>query len=463
MSELIFKSVTELATLIRTKDVSVHEVVMAHIRQIEAVNPALNAVVCNRFDQARREASLADDKRLAGAALRPLHGVPCTIKDSLDTAGTVTTYGTRGRREFVPQRDATVVRRLRAEGAIVLGKSNTPEFTLGGEMDNPVYGHTNNPHDLSRTPGASSGGAGAIIAAGGSPFDLGSDTGGSIREPANFCGIVGLKPTFGRVPRTGHAVSFGTGAVDFLTQVGPMARTVADLGLLLPIIMGPDGVDPTVVPLGLGDYRAVDMKGLRVAIYIEGGMVAPDAAIGAAVKLAGEALAAQGAIVTWAEPEPLGRAGELHRWVSQAGQMAWLQELLDEAGTVELGENLQRVLVGARAAENPPLDVVLREIGRFQAEMWRFMQDYDLILCPVESTVALPHGYTLQAENRTGWGHMGAYNLTGWPAGSVPVSWTAEGLPVGVQVVGRPWREDVVLGGMGALESWFGAYRRPGI
>ena len=190
-----------------------------------------------------------------------------TLKDSLDTEGVVTTYATLGRRTFVPERDSTVAARLRSAGAILLGKTNTPEFTLAGESDNLVYGRTNNPYGLDRTPGGSSGGAGAIVAAGGSAFDIGSDTGGSIRLPAHFNGIAGIKPNSGRVPRTGHAVPYGMGATDAYTQNGPMARYVEDLALTLPIISGSDWEDPAIVPMPLGDPTDVDLGSLRVAFY----------------------------------------------------------------------------------------------------------------------------------------------------------------------------------------------------
>ena len=174
--------------------------------------------------------------------------MPITIKDSLDTAGIISTAGTKGHASFIPQQDATVVARLHAAGAILLGKINTSEITMSYETDNAVYGRTNNPYDLNCTPGGSSGGAAAIIAAGGSPLDIGSDTGGSIRVPSHFCGITGIKPTSGRVPRTGHIPPFG-GVLDFLTQLGPMARFVEDLNLVLPIIVSVDGRDPEVIPM----------------------------------------------------------------------------------------------------------------------------------------------------------------------------------------------------------------------
>src|SRR6185503_13720123 len=253
-----------LAEALRRGALSSEAVVRAYLDRIEAVNPSLNAVVQLRAEAALAEARAAD--RVPAGERGALHGVPMTIKDSLDTAGIVTTGGTKGRASFVPSADATVVRRVRAAGAILLGKTNTPDLTLSYETSNLVYGHTNNPFDVARTSGGSSGGAAAIVAAGGSPIEIGSDTGGSIRLPAHCCGIAGLKPTAGRVPRTGHIINY-EGASQFLTHIGPLARHVDDLGFLLGIIAGPDGVDPHVVPVPLGDPSTVRLAGLRVGYY----------------------------------------------------------------------------------------------------------------------------------------------------------------------------------------------------
>jgi amidase len=218
--ELIYASATVLAQAIRSKKVSAVEVVNAYLQRIEEVNPTLNAVVQLTADAARAQAREADAAQARGEGKGPLHGVPITIKDMIETAGVICTSGTKGRASCVPPRDATIVARMHAAGAIILGKTNTPELGVAPETDNLVYGRTNNPYDLSRTPGGSSGGEGAITAAGGSPLGLGSDGGGSIRIPAHCCGIVGIKPTSGRVPRTGHFPGPG-GPMDSLWQVGP--------------------------------------------------------------------------------------------------------------------------------------------------------------------------------------------------------------------------------------------------
>ena len=282
--ELRALSVRALAAALRRGEMSSLDVTRAYLDRIGAVNPKLNAVV-----QLRAEAALAEARRadaLPADQRGALHGLPMTIKDSLDTAGIVTTGGTKGRANYVPAEDATVVQRVRAAGAIILGKTNTPDLTLNYETSNLVYGRTNNPFDLERTSGGSSGGAAAIVAAGGSPLEIGSDTGGSIRLPAHLCGVAGLKPTAGRVPRTGHIVNY-EGASQFLTHIGPLARRVDDLAFLLGIIAGPDGVDPHVVPVPLEDHSAVRVAGLRIGSFTNLPPLVPTAetvsAVGAAV------------------------------------------------------------------------------------------------------------------------------------------------------------------------------------
>src|SRR5215831_6764265 len=274
MDEIIYTSATSLARAIREKRVSSSEVVEAFIHRIEAVNPQLNAVVQLTADTALTQARQADVALARGEIKGPLHGVPITIKDSFDTEGIISTGGTKGRASYVPQQDATAVARMRAAGAILLGKTNLPELSLAYESNNLIYGRTNNPYDLSRTPGGSSGGESAIIAAGGSPLGLGTDAGGSIRVPAHFCGIAGLKPTSGRIPFTG-LLPPGFGASARLRHVGPMARYVEDLILTLPILSGVDWRDPAIVPMPLDDAGKVELKNLRVAFYTENGIIAP--------------------------------------------------------------------------------------------------------------------------------------------------------------------------------------------
>jgi amidase len=397
MHDIIDASATALARAIHAKELSSAEVVQAYLQRIEAVNPQLNAVVQLRAEAALAEAKAADAALARGQIMGPLHGVPMTIKDSLDTAWVITTGGTTGRATYVPAQDATVVARLRQAGVILLGKTNTPELTLAGETDNLIYGRTNNPYDLTRTPGGSSGGAAAIIAAGGSPLDIGSDTRGSIRLPAHFTSIAGIKPTSGRVPRTGHIVPWGLGAVDALTQLGPLARYVEDLMLTLPIIAGPDWQDPAIVPMPLGDPQAVRLQGLRVAQYTDNGLMAATPEAVAAVHRAATALTEVGAQVHEDRPPLLERAEALYNTLSDADGRAWVRRLLQRAGTTVIHPRLQQRLADARPLHVGDFTAVLEEVDRCRSALLTFLQTYDVILCPVCAFPA-PRHYPVHSQ-----------------------------------------------------------------
>lgn len=459
MDELIYASATSIARAIRDKRVSAVEVVEAHLSRIDAVNPSLNAVVQLVPDRALAEARDADAALARGQSVGPLHGVPMTVKDSHDTEGIISTAGTTGRRSFVPDRDATAVARMRAAGAIVLGKTNTPELTLSFETDNLVYGRTNNPYDLSRTPGGSSGGAAAIIAAGGSSLDLGTDTGGSVRVPAAFCGIAGLKPTAGRVPRTGHIVGPTTGALDSLTVIGPLARYVEDLALTLPIIAGPDWTDPHIAPVPFRDPSDVDVAGLRVAYYAENGVMSPTSEVRATVQRTADALASAGVSMVEDRPDALGRAPETHLLAADGG--AAVRRMLANAGTTEHHSGVDRFVSGVDPIPVAEYTALLEETDAFRSQMLGFMEGYDAILCPVRPFEALPHGQSRKRGFSEGNGYTSVFNTTGWPVAVVRAGASSEGLPIGVQLVARPWREDVSLALARIVESALGGWRKP--
>lgn len=423
---------------------------------------------------ARKSAREADRALARGERYGPLHGVPMTIKDSLDTAGVITTWGSKGRATFVPERDATVVRRLREAGAILLGKSNTAEFTMGAETSNLVYGRTNNPHDLALSPSGSSGGGAAIVAAAGSPFDLGSDTGGSIRWPAHACGVAALKPTNGRVPRTGHAISFDSGVYDELTTIGPIARRVEDLALLLSVIAGPDGIDPAVVPAPLGDPSAVALADVRLAFYADNGLIptsSPTAETAATVHRCASALSALGVRVKADRPAALERFRDLRRSDAGVGVAQVIESLAARAGTEQLSPPLQGTLERTRAVRLKDGDIseMLAARRRFQSAMLQFMDSYDAILCPVGHVPAYPHG-ALADLSRFGIAPEDAvianattsvFNYTGWPVVVVRAGTSPEGLPIGLQIVSRPWREDVALALASRIEEVSGGWRPP--
>ncbi|HEY5176512.1 MAG TPA: amidase family protein [Terriglobales bacterium] len=452
-------SASVIAAAIRQKQLSSLEATSACLARIQAVNPLLNAVVQLRADEARAEARNADQELAQGKSRGPLHGVPMTIKDSLDTTGMITAAGTKGWAKRVPTEDATVVARLRAAGAIVMGKTNTPEITMSYVTDNLVYGRTNNPYDRSRTPGGSSGGAAAIIAAGGSPLDIGSDSGGSIRLPAHFCGVAGLKPTSGRVPLTGHVINF-EGPWGSWTHLGPLARSVDDLILVLPIIAGFDWHDPHVVPMPLADHRRVQLRAMRVAMFADNGVGKVTAETAHTVQDAGRALRGAGMVVAEAALPEAELTSRLYSaaYTSDAG--ATLRRVLDRAGTKEHGPflNWMDTVKAGTAAE---VTDIIDQIDRLRSRSLGFLRNWDVLLCPVHTHPALPHGVDPMADGGTS--YLVPINIMGWPAATVRCGTSLEGLPIGVQVVGRPWREDIVLAVAKELEHQFGGWKPPRI
>ncbi|HLA89666.1 MAG TPA: amidase [Gemmatimonadaceae bacterium] len=445
-------SLIDLATAIRSGRLTSEATVRAYLDRIEVVNPTLNAVVQLRRDAALAEARIAD--RVPMEKRGALHGVPVTIKDSLDTAGIISTGGTMGRASYVPAEDATVVKRLRAAGAIILGKTNTPDVTLAFETNNLVYGRTNNPYDVSRTSGGSSGGAAAIIAAGGSPLDIGSDTGGSIRVPAHFCGIAGHKPTAGRVPRTGHIIDY-TGPIESLTHLGPLARRVDDLALVLPLIAGPDGVDPHAPAVPLGDHRKVTVRGLRVAHFTNLGALRPTVETASAVEGALRILEKAGCRLHAIEIPGADGIYALYTGLMWNDGGAGVRRILERWGTTQ-SPLFDRI---GTAANDSSGDVTARyeRWDRYRSELLGLFADYDVMVCPVYIGPAPAHG----TFARPSAAYTQLFDLTGWPSTVIRAGTSPEGLPIGVQCVAQPWREDVSLAVARHLETAFGAWPGP--
>lgn len=449
-------SAKELTRLIRRKEVSVWEVVEAHLRQIETVNPRLNAVVTLAAESALAEARKADEALARGELFGPLHGVPMTIKDNLDTAGVISTGGTKGRAAFVPREDAVVVARLRAAGAILLGKTNTPELTMAYETDNLVHGRTNNPYDPTLTAGGSSGGAAAIIATGGSAFDIGSDTGGSIRVPSHFCGTVGLMPTAGRIPKKGHILPPG-GFVDDMTSLGPMARKVEDLELVFDVLAATD----TGEAISRGGSESVRMKDLRAAFFVDNGIIAPAPEIEATVRAVAQACAETGMNVDETCPAVVRDSLDLtlDLWTADGGKC--FGDVLAACGTSELHPSMQVVMEFCRLRPKASTEELQIRWDHYRAAMHEFIQRFDILISPVCPFAALPHGSTFAEERFPGFSYTMTHNLTGWPVVVIRGGTTREGLPVGVQVAGRPWQEDHALAVARALEACLGEWPGP--
>ena len=463
MEEIIFASAASLARAIRARQVSSQEVVDAYLQRIEAINPVLNSVVQVRAEEARAEARRADEALARGERVGPLHGVPFTIKDTYDVAGMICTCGTKGRAAFVAQQNATAVARLRAAGGIVLGLTNLPELCMACESDNLIYGRTNNPYDLTRTPGGSSGGEAATIAAGGSPLGLGTDSGGSIRMPAHFCGVAGLKATWGRVPLTGlFPPPLGMNAR--IRHAGPLARSVEDLALALPIIAGTDWRDATAAAAPLAGDQTVDLAALRVAFFTDNGIFASTPETAATVLQAAQALAAAGAVVEEARPAGVEQSFDLMARVFASAGSGGLQGLVQLTGTSEFSP----LILQFAALLLPYVPKTAADLGDLLArwDMWRngmlaFLERYDLLLSPVTATPALPHGTTLEGDKPASLSYAMTHSLTGWPCVVLRGGISPEGLPIGVQVAARPWREDVALAAALQIEQALGGWQPP--
>jgi amidase len=470
MSELTFLSAVTTAEQIRKRDLSPVELVEAHLVRIEKLNPKLNAFVQVDAEGARHQARVAEEAVTRHERLGPLHGVPISIKSSIEVNRMRCEAGSKLRAGFVATQDAPLVSRLRNAGAIILGTTNTPELLMAWETDNLLYGRTNNPWDLSRTPGGSSGGEAAAIATGCSAGGVGSDGGGSIRVPAHFSGICGLKPTPGRIPATGHFPT-SVGPFALLGVVGPMARTIADLKMLFEVMQGPDDGDPSAAPVPVRWPDRGDLKKLRVGYFEDDGRTPVTAETRSAVRAAAEALKRAGFVVEPFRPEGLEQARQLWwQFFGIAGGM--LLRPMTQGRESDLSPILKQHLI--RVAAEPShtgqtlLDTwIMRDALRMQ--VFSQMREYPVLLCPVASVPAFRHGErSWNVDGKTveyldAWSYTEWFNLLGTPAVAVPLGRSNEGLPIGVQIVARPWEEELVLAIAVELEAQRGAWQRPQI
>jgi amidase len=462
VTDLLELSGTEQARLIRDGEVSSAELVDAHLKRIEQVNPSLNAVVEVLADQARKAARQTDEQRARGATLSPLAGVPFSIKDSIEVAGTVCTAGTLGLQSAAASIcDAAVVARLRAAGAIPIARTNLPDLLFAFESDNLIHGRTNNPYDLSRTCGGSSGGEAALIAACGSPFGLGSDAAGSVRVPAHFCGIASIKPTSGRLPRTGHVPPAG-GWIETLWQIGPMARRVEDLCSLMPLLARSDGLDRTVIGMPNGDPAAVCIGDLRVAFFTDNGIVPADSETIDVVQFAAAAIAKEVQVMDDRRPPGIEESYEHEMRLLGPDGGDGVRAYLAAIGSTHTHPLLDGWLAKLERYRTTVAGFAQywADLDRFRARMLAFLGDYDAILSPVCAHAALPHGSSIEEGTFQGFSYTMTHNLTGWPAAVVRCGQTASGLPIGVQVAAHPWREDVALRIAGRLEGLCGGWQR---
>ncbi|MER3449732.1 MAG: amidase [Chloroflexota bacterium] len=467
-TELCYTPAVELAHRIRRKELSPVEVFDAFAARIEALNPKLNAFCTLVLDRAREEARQAEAAVMRGDPLGPIHGLPVGIKDLVPTAGIRTTFGSKLYAENVPQVDGEVVRRIRAAGGIIVGKTTTPEFGHKGVTDSPLFGITRNPWNPDRTPGGSSGGAAAAVAAGMVPLAQGSDGGGSIRIPAAFCGIFGYKPSYGLVSRAPTLDYFTT-----LSHLGPMTRTVADGILFLKAMAGYDHKDPYSLPFPTDQLdnvpaAAESLKGLKIAWSPDLGYAPVEAEVLELTRLAVRAFEELGAIVEEASP---GFENPLPAFEVLFGTLLAVQvvDYLPDR-QADIDPTLLKIVERALGFTAVDYAKAQAQRSRLYEKCIAFFEKYDLLVTPTMPMPAFEVGVYppklvggVELDESLGWTPFTfPFNLTNQPAASVPAGWTRDGLPVGLQVVGGPRQDLLVLRAAAAFERarpW--AHRRP--
>jgi amidase len=449
-----------MAEMIRLVTISSRELVAAHLAHIESSHSSLNAVTAVLADSAMKAAEEADEKRVRGEFSGPLHGVPFSVKDSIDVQDVRTTAGTLGRRTApVAKNDATLVARLRAAGGIPIAKTNLPDLLFSFETDNLIYGRTNNPFDTRRTPGGSSGGEAALIASGGSPFGLGSDALGSVRVPAAFCGISSIKPTSGRLPRTGHVPPAG-GWMEGIWQIGPMARHAEDLELAMRLLAHPDGEDFTSPPAPL--FETSEVRTLRAAFFTSNGFVRCTSEIEETIVRCANFLSSIGLAVEECRPQGVEDVYELELALLGADGAQGIDSYLEEAGSRTVHPFLTAFLSHMRPHATSASGLARRwaQWDQYRHDIGRFFDRYDVLLCPVYSQPALRHGESTQPQNFEGFSYTMAWSTAGTPAATVRCG-EHNGLPINVQVVAAPWRDMTALTVCRALEREFGGWQPP--
>lgn len=467
MSRLIFRTIAEISAGIRAKEFSPVEVVEEHLERIASLQPKLNPFVHLDAEGARRQARAAESAVMRGPKVGPLHGVPLTVKSCIDVAGWPAPAGSLLRKEYVAQEDAPLVARLLAAGAILLGNTNTPEYLMAYETNNLLSGKTSNPWNLERSSGGSSGGEAAAIASGCSAGGVGSDGGGSIRVPAHFCGICGLKPTPGRIPATGHFPG-GGGAFGWIGVVGPMARTIGDVRALFEAMAGTDAGDALSAPVPISEVEERKLRKLKIGILESDalGKITPETA--AAVNRAAKLLSEQGIAVETKRLRGLDRAIEL--WWYFFGPVVADLIRRGAIGQEELMSPMLREFIALATGETAlTYDGFLNACGErdsLRAEILRQMEDVTLLLSPVSSGLAFRHGEgnwrSGERENyRDTMRHSQWLNLAGFPGAVVPMGVSPEGLPIGVQVIGRPYEDELVLAVSEVIEGARGPWQPP--
>ena len=461
-SDLYFFSAKKLSKLIKEKKISCVELIQIYLDRIQQINPKLNALVqLTEPEIALKKASEADKKVAKQQFLGPLHGIPITIKDCCKVQNFIISKGSKGY-NILAKEDATAVARLKAAGGIILGISNVPEFNIAYETDNDRYGTTLNPYDLDRSPGGSSGGEAAILAAGGSALGLGTDGAGSIRQPAHNTGIVGLKPTRGLIPNSGNVPSDGRGILRPLATYGPMARFVDDIALSLPLLAGPDYADPDAIPIPIRK-STISFKDLRIAFYTENDIVSPDQATIETINQVVLALKNEIHRIEYQSPPHL---KELYFLITEifilgGDKGLGLKHLLNHLGINKPSYLVKEFLAITRQCEFSitELHQRFRRVDELRISLEKFFLPYDVIICPVAATPAKLLGRSFIEGHD--FSYLSIYNLTGWPVLTLRCGTSPQGLPIGIQIIAKPWHDNIALMIGKKLECSLGGWQKP--
>lgn len=469
MDEIIYSSAKKIAEAIKQKKVSAVEVANEHLKHIQAINPKINAIMQVDAERILKEATEADILLSKKKEIGPLHGVPISVKDNFLTKNIITTAGNRSFQSNIPICDATIVKRLRNAGAIILGKTNLPDFAMCWDSDSTAYGRTNNPYDLSRSAGGSSGGEAALIASGGSPLGVASDGGGSIRLPAHYCGIAGYRPTIGMVPTTGICPpmdkSFASGVVGKILSVGPMARFVEDLIYCLPIIAGSDEIDPnTSHHSTFFIERNIPINKLRIAYYQHHDKHRSTDSVANAIKKVMQLLANSGAIINEECPPDVTTSWEIFSGLLCYDGAKGLREWLKSLNVHHLTAPAEKALEIFSTIQYS-IDEFMSLWNRwdqYRSNMTKFMENYDIIICPVASFPAILNTQTFTDTTFfSSVNYLTAYSLMGWPCVVVRVGTSEEGLPIGIQIIAKDWNDSIALAVAKYLEQNIGGWQIP--
>ena len=464
MTDVVLRSASLQLAMLRAGEISVVDLAEAHIRQIERLDPQLNAFADFNPDRVRAEARrLESSQDVRGV----LHGLPVTVKSSIATAGYRCEIGSLLQKGDIPREDAVVVARLRAAGALILGTTNCPEFLMAYETANLLHGQTRSPWDLERSPGGSSGGESAAIAAGLSAAGLGSDSGGSVRVPAHFTGICSLKPTPGRIPGTGHLPPC-VGPFSILGAIGPMARTIQDVSLMFRVLSGQDATDPISPPVGLRELRLEDLRGSAIGYFEDDGLVPVTAETRQAVQDAARALCEAGFRVEPFRPRTLESLRKLWwTFFVKCGAMFYAPTIRGrEQHLSPIFKEFLEIAGGTPPLTATELLNAWAELDVLRAKTLGEMSEYPVLLCPVASIPAFRHGERRWSIEGQSVDYLDAVRHTQWfnalaaPAAVVPVGRSPEGLPIGVQIVARPFEDEMALGVAAIIDRAFG-YRPP--